>query len=79
MKCTDLSSSFVHLQQGGVLIVSIKCVGVNIDCTRLKPSVHNNNIMHSIMAYFKYVYITQGFLSGLIKIIVAACTSTVQP
>ena len=59
MKCTDLSSSYVHLQQLKVLIVSIKCVGVNIDCTRLKPCVHNNNIMHRILAYFKCVYNTQ--------------------
>ena len=51
MKCTDLSSSFVHHQQGRVLIVSIKCVGVNIQRTSLKPSVHDTNRMHSIMAY----------------------------
>ena len=62
MKCTDLSSSFVLLQQGRVLIVSIKCMGVNIDRTSLKPSVHDTNIMHSIMTYFVRVYITQGFL-----------------
>ena len=62
MKCTYVISSFVHLQLGGVLIVSIKCVGVNIHCTSLKPSIHDNIIMHSIMAYFKCVYITQGFL-----------------
>ena len=62
MKCTDLSSSFVHLQLGRVLIVSIKCVGVNIHCTSLKPSVHDTNIMHSIMTYFVHVYITQGLL-----------------
>ena len=64
MKCTDLSSTFVHLQQGKVLIVAIKCVGVNIDCTSLKPCVHNNNIMHHIMAYFVRVYITQCSLYG---------------
>ena len=62
MKCTDLSSSFVYFQQGRVLIFSIKCVGVNIDCTSLKPSVHDTNIMYSIMTYFVHVYITQGFL-----------------
>ena len=64
MKCTYVISSFVHIQQGGVLIVSIKCVGVNIDCTRLKPSVHNNNIMHHIMANFVRLYITQCSLYG---------------
>ena len=58
MKCTDLSSTFVHLQQGKVLIVSIKCVGVtHIDCTSLKPSIHNTNRMHHIMEYFVRVYI----------------------
>ena len=62
MKCTDLSSSFVHLQQGRVLIVSIKCVDVNIDCTSLKPSVHDTNIIHSILTYFVRVNITQGLL-----------------
>ena len=62
MKYTDLSSSFVHLQQGRVIIVSIKCVGVSIHCTSLKPSVHDTNIMHSIMDYFKCLYITQGFI-----------------
>ena len=62
MKCTDLSSSFVHLQQGRVMIVSIKCVGVSIHCISLKPSVHDTNIMHSVMTYFVRVYITQGFL-----------------
>ena len=67
MKCTDLSSSFVHLQHGRVLIVSIKCVGVNIDCTHLKPSVHNNNIMHHMMAYFVRLYITQCSLYGCVN------------
>ena len=67
MKCTDLSSTFVHLQQGRVLIVSIKCVGVNIDCTSLKPSVHNNIIMHHIMAYLVRVYITQCSLYGCLN------------
>ena len=64
MKCIDLSSSFVHLQPGTVLIVSIKCVGLNIHCTSLKPSVHNTNIMHHVMAYFVRVYITQCSLYG---------------
>ena len=64
MKCTYVISSFVHPQQGGVLIVSIKCVGMNIDCNRLKPSVHNNNIMHYTMAYFVRLYITQCSLYG---------------
>ena len=67
MKCTDLSSSFVHLQQGRVLIVSIKCVGVNIDCISLTPSVHNTNIMHHIMAYFVRVYFTQCSLYGCLN------------
>ena len=62
MKCTDLISTFVHLQQDKVLIVSIKCVGVNIDCTSLKPSVHDTNIIHSILTYFVRVNITQGLL-----------------
>ena len=68
MKCTDLRSSFVHLQQSRVLIVSIKCVGVtHIDCTSLKPSVHNTNRMHRIMAYFKCVYNTQCSLYGFLN------------
>ena len=67
MKCTDLSSTFVLLQQGIVLIVSIKCVGVKIDCTSLKPSVHNTNIMHHIMAYFVRLYITQCSLYGCVN------------
>ena len=67
MKCTDLSSSFVQIQQGRVLIVSIKCVGANIDCTSLKPSVDNKNIMHHIMAYFVCVYITQCSLCGCLN------------
>ena len=62
MKCTDLSSSFVHLQPGRVLIVLIKCVGVNIHCTSLKPSVHETNLNHRIMTYFVRLYITQGLL-----------------
>ena len=62
MKCTYLISSFVQLQLGRVLIVSIKCVSVNIDYTCLKPSVHYTNIMHSIMTFFVRVYITQGLL-----------------
>ena len=64
MKCTDLSSSYVHLQQSRVLIVSIKCVGVNIHYTSLKPSVHNNIIIHHIMVYFVRVYITHCSLHG---------------
>ena len=64
MKCTDQSSCFVHFQLGRLLIVSIKCVGVNIDCTSLKPFVHNNIIMHHIMAYLVRVYITQCSLYG---------------
>ena len=64
MKCTDQSSCFVHIQQGRLLIVSIKCVGVNIDCTSLKRFVHNNIIMHHIMAYLVRVYITQFSLYG---------------
>ena len=64
MKCTYVISSFVHLQLGRVLIVSIKCVSVNIHCTSLKPSVHNTNIMHHIMAYVVHVYITQCSLYG---------------
>ena len=59
MKCTVLSSSYVHLQQGKQLIVSIKCVGVNIHCTGLNHFPHDTNIMHRIMAYIKHVYITQ--------------------
>ena len=59
MKCTHLFSSFVHLQLGRVLIVSIRCVSVNIHCTSLKPSIHTTNIMHHIMAYFVRLYITQ--------------------
>ena len=59
MKCTDISSSFVHLQLGKVMIVCIKCVGVSIHCTSQKPSVHDTNIMHSIMIYLVRVYITQ--------------------
>ena len=62
MKCTDLSRSFVHLQLGRVKIVYIKCVGVSIHCTSLKTSVHDANIMHSIMTYFVHMYITQGLL-----------------
>ena len=62
MKCTYLSSSFVHLQLGRVHIVSIKCVGVNIHCTSLKPSVHDTNINNRIMTYFVRLYITQGLL-----------------
>ena len=62
MKCTDLSSSFVHFQQCRVLIVSIKCAGVNIHCNSLKPSVHDTNIIHSIMTYFVRLNITQGLL-----------------
>ena len=67
MKCTDLSSTFVHLRQRRVPIVSIKCVGVNIDCTSLKPSVHDTNIMHSIMTYLVRVYITQCSLYGCLN------------
>ena len=67
MKCTDLSSSFVLLQPGRVLIVSIKCVGVNIHSTSLNPSVHDTNIMHHIMAYFVRVYITQCSLYGCLN------------
>ena len=62
MKYTDLSRKFVHLQKVRVLIIYIKCVMVNIHCTSLKPFVHDTNIMHSIMAYFEHVNITQGFL-----------------
>ena len=62
MNFTGQSSIFVHLQQGKVLIVLIKCMGVNIHSDSLKPSVHHTNIMQSIMAYIKRVYIMQGFL-----------------
>ena len=62
MKCTYLTSSFVHLQLGTILIVSIKCLSVNIHCTSLKPSIHDTNIIHSIMTYFVRVNITQGLL-----------------
>ena len=61
MKWTDISSSFVHLQQGKVLIFEIKCVGVNIYCTTPKPSLHYTNIIPSIMAYIKRARITQGW------------------
>ena len=59
MKCTGPSSSFVHLQQGNVLIVYIKCVGVKIHSDSLTPSVHDTDIMQSIMAYIKRVYMMQ--------------------
>ena len=62
MKCTDLSSSFVHLQQGRVLIVSIKCVGVNIHCTSLKPSIFDTIIIQTIIAYIESAQITQALL-----------------
>ena len=62
MKCIDPNSIFVHLQQGDLLIVWIKCVGMNINCTSLKPSLHDTNIMHSIMAYIKCVYLSQAYL-----------------
>ena len=62
MKWTDLSSSFVHLEQGGVLIASIKCVDVNIHCTRLKPSKYDTIIIQTIIEYIKSAQITQGLL-----------------
>ena len=51
---------------------------MNIHCSSLKPSLHDTNIMQSIMAYIKCAHIT-GLALGLIKINVAAWTSTVQP
>ena len=62
MKCTGASCIIIHLQQGKVLIVYIKCVGVNFHCTSHKQSLHDTNIMHSIMAYIKHTHITQGLL-----------------
>ena len=59
MKCISPNSILVHLQQGKVLIVWIKCVSMNINCISLKLSLHDTNIMHSIMAYIKRVYLSQ--------------------
>ena len=61
MKCESLSGKVVHLQQGEVLIVHIKCMDVNIDCTTPKASQYDTNTMRSILANIKRTQLTQGW------------------
>ena len=59
--CNWPSGKFVHLQQGKVLIVHIKCMDVNIDCTTPKASQYDTNTMRSILANIKHTHLTQGW------------------
>ena len=61
MTCNGPKGKFVHLQQGKVLIVHIKCMDVNIDCTTPKASQYDTNTMRSILANIKRTHLTQGW------------------